>query len=132
VSQGELDVVRRWVEAWNDGATDTFHDFFDADAEVITDPAWMEAGPFRGRTAVMGWFQGLQESWDSDKVVLTESFERGGQVVARVDWQVRGRTSGIETSLDATSVNAISNGKIVRQQWYFDHAEALKAVGLEE
>jgi hypothetical protein len=26
----------------------------------------------------------------------------------------------------------IENGKIVRQQWYFDHGKALEAVGLSE
>jgi hypothetical protein len=45
---------------------------------------------------------------------------------------VQGRSSGIETVLDVTSVNRIEGGKIVRQQWYFDYAEALAAAGLSE
>ena len=44
-------------------------------------------------------------------------------------WQVRGRTSGIEMDLDATCINNLKQGNIVRQQWYFDHAQALEAVG---
>jgi hypothetical protein len=35
-------------------------------------------------------------------------------------------------NLDATSVNDVEQGKIVRQQWYFDHAQALKALGVGE
>jgi len=78
-------------------------------------------------------YEGLKESWEErDAVVLRELFEAGEKVVARLDWQVRGRTSGIDLELDATSVNTIENGKIVRQQWYFDYAEALEAVGLSE
>ena len=133
MSQDDLDVIRRWLDAWNSADLDTFADVFAGDAEVITDPSWMEAGPFNGRTAVRSWYEGLKESWEGhDEIVLRELFEGGDRVVARLDWKVRGRASGIETSLDATSVNNIEQGKIVRQQWYFDHAQALKAIGLEE
>jgi len=133
VSQENLDVIRKWLEAWNSTDLDTFAGLFDGDAEVMTDPLWMEAGPFIGRAAVMSWYEGLKESWEGhDEIVLRELFEAGDKVVARLDWRVRGRASGIETNLDATSVNNIEQGKIVRQHWYFDHAQALKAVGLEE
>jgi ketosteroid isomerase-like protein len=129
----DLDVMRKWTETWNRIDLDALAATFDDDAELITDPSWMEAGPFRGRAAIRAWFEGLKESWDGrDVVVLKELFEVGEQVIARVDWQVRGRASGIETTLDATSVNVIQGGRIVRQQWYFDYAKALEAVGLSE
>ena len=132
MSQEDLDVMRRWSDAWNRGDIDAFADLFDADAEVITDPSWMEAGPFHGRAAIRKWYEGLKESYEREVVVLKELFEAGDKVVARLDWQVRGRTSGIETELDATSVNTIESGRIVRQQYYFDYAKALEAVGLSE
>jgi hypothetical protein len=47
-----------------------------------------------------------------------------------MDWQVRGRVSGIETHIGVTNVNTIEGGKIVRQRHYLDHDEALKALGL--
>ena len=131
MSQADLDVMRRWAETWNRTDLDAFAATFDDDAELITDPSWMEAGPFKGRAAIRAWFEGLKESWDEgDAVVLTELFEAGEQVVARVDWQVRGRTSGIDTALDATSVNIIKRGRILRQQWFFDYSKALEAAGL--
>jgi hypothetical protein len=52
-------------------------------------------------------------------------------VVARPEWQGRGRSRGIEMDFGATSVNTIQPGKIVRQR-YFDNAEALEAGGLRE
>ena len=63
---------------------------------------------------------------------MRELFEADGHVVARIDWQVRGRSSGIDAALDATSVNTIHRGTIVRQQWFFDYARALEAVGLPD
>jgi ketosteroid isomerase-like protein len=127
----DLDVMRRWADAWNRSDLEAFADTFDPDAELITDPSWMEAGPFRGRAAIKAWYEGLTESWDGrDAVVLKELFEANENVIARIDWQVRGRSSGIDTELDATSINTIRRGRIARQQWYFDHTEALAAVGL--
>jgi len=133
VSQDDLGVIRRWLDAWNSADLDTFAELFHVDAEVVTDPSWMEAGPFNGRAAIRSWFEGLKDSWEGhDEVVLRELFEAGDKVVARLDWNVRGRASGIETSLDATSINDLEQGKIVRQQWYFDHAQALKAIGVAD
>ena len=132
MSQAALDVMRRFVELWNDGDLDAFAGPFAADSELITDPSWMEPGPFRGRAAIGRWFEGLQESWDAETLVLRQLFEADEKAVVRLEWEVRGRTSGIETELDVTSVNTIADGQIVRQQYFFDHAEALKAVGLEE
>jgi len=133
MSEQDLALIRRWFESWNDGDMDTIADLFDVDAEVITDPSWMEAGPFKGRTAIRNWFAGLKESWGGrDVAVVKELFEAGDNVVARIEWQVRGRASGIESELDATGVNTIGNGRIVRQQWFFDYDEALEAVGLSK
>ena len=129
VSDERLEVMRRWADSWNRVDLDAFADLYDVNAELITDPSWMEAGPISGRAAIRGWYEGLKESWEGrDVVAIRELFEVKDKVVARFLWQVRGRTSGIEMDLDATSINDLKQGQIVRQQWYFDHAQALKAV----
>jgi ketosteroid isomerase-like protein len=126
----DLEVMRRCFDAWNHGDLDALADTFGMDAQVVTDPSWMEAGPFEGRVAIRNWFAGLKDSWgECDTVVITEMFEAGDSVVARIDWRVRGRASGIDTALDATCVNAIERDRIIRQHWYFDHGKALEAVG---
>ena len=133
MSEDDLDVMRRCFDAWNSGDLDTLVDQFHDDAELVTDPSWMEAGTFNGRAAIRSWFEGLRESWEGhDEVVLRELFEVDDKVVARHDWNVCGRASGIEANLNATSINSLREGKIVRQQWYLDYATALKAMGLTE
>jgi len=47
VSQENLDVIRKWLEAWNSTDLDGFAGLFDGDAEVMTDPLWMEWGVSR-------------------------------------------------------------------------------------
>ncbi len=125
--------MRSWFDTWNRGDLDAFIDLYDADAEVMVDPMWPEAGPFKGRSAIRRFFEGLKESWDGqDVAVLRELFKAGDKVVSHMDWQVRGRASGVETHLEITNVNTIEGGKIVWQRHYFDHTDALKAVGLAE
>jgi len=132
VSEDDLDVMRRCFDAWNSGDTATLVDQFHEDAELVTDPSWAEAGTFSGRAAIRRWLEGLRESWEGhDEVLLRELSQVDDNAIARHDWNVRGRASGIETNLNATSISNIRDGKIVRQQWYLDYATALKTVGLE-
>jgi ketosteroid isomerase-like protein len=130
MSQDAPDLARASLDAWNSGDMQTLVAVFDADTEVITDPSFPEAGPFRGRQPIRDWLEGLKESWEGDQAVLKELFEVGDNVVGRWDWTARGRGSGMETRMDMTGVYTIENRKIVRLQYYFDHATALKAVGL--
>jgi ketosteroid isomerase-like protein len=126
-----LDVTRSWFETWNRGDLDAFIDLYSADAEVTLPASWVETGTLEGRPAIRRFFEGLKESWEGhDEAVLRELFRAGDSVVSRMDWQVRGRVSGIETHIDVTNVNTIEGGKIVRQRHYLDHDEALRALGL--
>ena len=75
MSEGGLDVMRRWFELWNRGDLDAFAGLFAANSELITDPSWMEAGPFSGRAAIRQWLEGLKDSWDAQQVILRELFE---------------------------------------------------------
>jgi ketosteroid isomerase-like protein len=128
-----MDVTRSWFDTWNRSDLDTFIDLYAVDAEVTPPPSWIEAGTLKGQPAIRRFFEGLKESWSGhDEAVLGELFRAGDTVVSRMDWQVRGRASGIETHIEVTNINTIVNGKIMRQRHYLDHAEALTALGLAE
>ena len=133
MSQEALDVMRAWFEAWNAGDLDAFTALYAVDAEMTPPASWVETGTLKGQPAIRRFFEGLKEAWEGEDVaVLRELFRAGPEVISRMDWQVQGRTSGIATHLAVTNINTIESGKIIRQRHYLDHAEALKAVGLEE
>jgi len=126
-----MDVTRSWFDTWNRGDLDAFIELYAEDAEMIPPSSWVETGTLDGRPAIRRFFEGLKESWEGqDEAVLRELFWAEGRVVSRMDWRVRGRVSGIETQIGVTNVNTIEGGKIVRQQHYLDHDEALKALEL--
>ena len=69
--------MRRWRDTWNATDLDAFADTFDADAELITDPSWVEAGPFKGGATIKSWFEGLKESYERETIILRELFAPG-------------------------------------------------------
>jgi ketosteroid isomerase-like protein len=133
MSDEALDVTRSWFETWNRGDLDAFMDLYAGDAEMTPPSSWVETETVKGQAAIRRFFEGLKEAWEGeDRAILHELVRAGDEVVSRMEWQVRGRASGIDTHLGITNVNTIERGKIVQQQHYLDHAEALKAAGLEE
>ncbi len=128
-----MDVTRSWFDTWNRGDLDAFAELYSTDAEMAAPASWVETGTFEGRPAIRRFFEGLKESWEGqDEALLRELFWAGDRVVSRMDWRVRGRVSGIETQLGVTTVNTFAGGKIVRQQHYLDHDEALEALELPD
>jgi ketosteroid isomerase-like protein len=131
VSDEAIAVTRDWFETWNRGDLDAFIDLYAIDAELTPPSSWIESGTINGRHAIRLFFEGLRQAWEGEgAAILRELLPAGDVVVARMDWRVRGRASGIDTQLGITNVNTIEHGKIVRQRHYLDHDEALKAAGL--
>jgi hypothetical protein len=73
----------------------------------------------------------LRESWDSDAVVpVGDLIDAGDQVVLRLIWRGVGR--GRESNMEMTCIYTVREDSIVAFEYFWNHAEALKAVGLEE
>jgi len=49
-----------------------------------------------------------------------------------LDVPVRARASGVPLTGKLASVATLAGGRVIHQQDYFDHDEALEAVGLRE
>jgi len=131
VSQENVEVVQALYAAWNAGDMDAFRDLYDPDAITRPPEGWPEPGPFVGREAVMRAWGQIREAWTADVVEpISDFIEAGDRVAVRHVWRVAGQ--GPEVSLEVTTVLTLSNGRIVHQEFFRDHAQALKAVGLEE
>jgi ketosteroid isomerase-like protein len=109
---------------------DSVRELYDTDAIMRMAEGWPERGPFVGREAVMRQFRQMRETWDADALEIVSVVDTADRVVARVLWRVAGR--GPEGQLDATSISTVRKGKIFETEFFWDHDEALKAVGLED
>ena len=127
-----MDVVRSLLETHNAGGE--WLDFVAEDVEIHPDASrWPEAKPFRGREEFRRFVADIDQDFqERSKQEIKEIFAIGDRVVARTDWGGKGRASGIDLRSDLTTIFTVRDRKIVKFEYFFDHAQALEAAGLRE
>src|SRR6478672_9469123 len=131
MSRENVEIVWRGYEAWNRGDMDAVSAVYEEGVIVRTVEGWPEPGPIVGRDAVMRFFAGLRETdADADIVTALSFIDASDRVVVRQTWQGEGR--GPDMDMDVTAVHTLRAARIVLLEYFWDHAEALKAVGLAE
>jgi uncharacterized protein len=134
MSEENVEVVRRALEAWGRGDREAVVDLLDPAVEWSMPPNLPDAGTYRGRGEVVGRLEEFLEAWDDLAVTVEELVDAGDRVVALVRYSGRGRESGIEIAGMNTDAQVwtVRNGRALRVELYGGTAEALKAVGLSE
>jgi ketosteroid isomerase-like protein len=128
VSQENVEVVRAGFEAWNAGDMHALRELYDPDVIMRAVEGWPEPGPYVGREAVMRQFEQMRDTWDSDTVeFITPFIDIADHVVVRYLW--RGMGEGPESNMELTALFTLRKGKVFNQEFFWDHAEALEAVG---
>jgi ketosteroid isomerase-like protein len=131
MSQENVEIVRTSFDAWNAGDMDTWSRFLAADVVWSVPAGWPEPGPYVGREAVMTQVRQQRETWNADTAEpVADLIDAGDRVVARFAW--RGQGHGPEAILEGTCVYTLDQQLISAFEFFWDHATALKAVGLEE
>jgi ketosteroid isomerase-like protein len=131
MSENNVEVVRALFVAWNAGDMDALRQACDPAIIMRSFEGWPEPGPYFGREAVTRQFVQLRETFDSDWLELTSDLVHAGDRVAvRTVWH--GLGSGPEMRQESTHVFTVRNGLVFQIEFFTDHADALKAVGLAE
>jgi hypothetical protein len=121
-------IVREGYALWNAGRLSEAMDrFWHPEAVVYHPPGWPEPGPSIGREAAAEQFERVREDFDVDRLEILELLDIEGVLVLRVLWIVRGRTSGVDASMELSGVYWFDRGLIVRNAFYWDHEAALSA-----
>jgi ketosteroid isomerase-like protein len=129
VSQENVEIVRRLLEACNRRDWDAMLETGDTEIEIVT----LMSGTHRGYA---GWRRVVEQMAEevSGFQFVPEDFIDVGQdrVVAVTRWVGTGRTSGIAVANTIGFVYTLRDGLVVRQESFRNRDEALKAVGLAE
>jgi len=101
MSRENVEVIRLANEAWNRGEVEAMFGFYAHDAEVETDPRFIDGGTFRGLPAIRRWLEGLRDSWERGAAVVTgEIIDLGDdRVLSLGEWSGTGEASGVQTSI---------------------------------
>jgi ketosteroid isomerase-like protein len=132
MSQENVQIVRRSIEAWNRRDLTTLRAFYRSDAEID----WSRSrGPFKG---VYRGDRERETFWDEFFSMFEESYleahdftEAGSEVVVSNTVHFQGR-EGIEVIGRSGLVFTVENGQITRLRLFQERAEALEALGLSE
>jgi ketosteroid isomerase-like protein len=91
-----------------------------------------ERTAFRGPAEMLRFWEDWHSLWDGLTIEVSELRDLGDTVVALAGVKARGKTSGVELESPVGYVFEFDAGLLRRTTAYLDHADALKAVGLEE
>jgi ketosteroid isomerase-like protein len=129
MSRENVELVQRGYEMWNAGDMDRVREIYSPDVIMRAPPGWPEPGPFIGVDAVIAQFVGAREAWDEDAFEFVSGFLAAGDRVAiRTLWRASGH--GPESKIEWTNVFTVRNGQIVFLEYFWDHGDALDALGL--
>ena len=136
MSQENVEVVQRAVEAWNADDLDAFK------AELHADLEWhpsIEPGLegtatiYRGHDgARKAWREYRGEAWERLTSRPQEVRDLGESVLLLGRIEFTARMTGIEFSQEIGELFEFRGGKIVRARDFLTHADALEAAGLSE
>ena len=133
MSQENVEVVKRHVEAWNRRDMGAYLASFASDAEVD----WSRSraphkGVYRGHGEIDTFWDVFWSTFEDVQLETTHGFtEAGSEVVYSNTAHMRGR-EGIAVTAKSTFVWTVENGQITRFRMFQERAEALEAVGLRE
>jgi hypothetical protein len=128
MSQMNIDVARKASDAFKRGDWEALAASLDPDVLLRLDPRWPEQRIY-GRAAAIDFFKSASESLGPDSSIQ-EIMDLGDRLLIRVRWITRGHRSGIEEDLTWSEVVTYRERCSVLIEYFLDHNDALKAVGL--
>jgi ketosteroid isomerase-like protein len=133
MSEENIEIVRRSMEAINRGDVEAALSYTDSDGELHSAIiGGTEGNVYRGHDGLRRWYADVMETFEELGTEFTEYRDLGDRIVAFGHIRARGRGSGLEIDSPTGWVFTLRRGKVVRAEGFLDPAEALKAAGLSE
>ena len=134
MSQENVEVVRKVIEAFNRGDLDAWLVYWTDDIDLRVAPGLPDDhGPINGKDALRAFLQGWLDTFDEFRIEPIELIDAGkDNVVVFMRLSGRAKLSGVETDLTYAELDTFRDGKIARARQYWTRDEALEAAGLSE
>jgi ketosteroid isomerase-like protein len=132
MSRDNVEIVRSIYEAANRRDWDAAFRDQASEVEYTTPPRGPNAGTYRGREEIQGFWEEMLTAFDAASAEPEEFFERGDQVAVIVKTRMRPRGSSAEIERRTGVLWTIRDGMVVSVRIFPKPEEALEAAGLRE
>jgi ketosteroid isomerase-like protein len=131
MSQENVDLVRRALEAFPRGDMDEMLSYMDPEGELHSAiVGGAEGVSYRGHEGFRRWYADSFESFEELSNEWSEFRDLGDRVLVFGRIHARGRESGLEIDSPTGWVFTVRNGKLVRAEGFLSREAALEAAGL--
>jgi ketosteroid isomerase-like protein len=132
VSETNVEVVQAAIDAYNAGDIDTMLRLYAVDSQVIPDGGMPESERLHGRESIRDWINELGGAWSRVRWETEEVRAVGAErVLVRGAWGGTGQGSGLDIASNFSGIFTVRYGDITKVEYFQDHAQALKAAGVE-
>jgi ketosteroid isomerase-like protein len=133
MSRENVEILKRWVDAFNRRDLDALMETVTPDFALLAAMAHtIDGNSFQAREGMEAFFVDVDSAWEELRLIYDEYRDLGDRVLVLGRLEGRGRGSGAVVETPQGAVGVFRDGKLSSARSYLDHAEALKAVGLEE
>jgi ketosteroid isomerase-like protein len=137
MSRENVEIVRQLYDAYARGDLATVYSIFDEEVEWdIARSPLADLGLariYRGHEGIREFWREWFAVWGRVQFSYDEFIDAGEKVLVVLRQRMLGRSSGIELSMDSyVQAWTLSEGKIVRMEYFPTREEALEAAGLSE
>ena len=131
MSQENVEVLRRAVEAINRGDVAAVVEFLDPEFEAGVPPEFSaEPDTYRGHDGIRRYFESFKATMDAIRYEPESFRDAGDSVVVAVRLTAKGRHTSIPVEQRFGHVWSFREGKVIAIRTYASMDEALHAVGL--
>jgi ketosteroid isomerase-like protein len=133
MSRENMELVRRWAQAFNERDMNALDDLTGPDFEFFPYLATLiETTVYRGHDGLRSYFADADAAWETIQVRLDEVREVDDRTVSSGELHGKGRASGLEVRVPLAWVGESRDGRVVRLETYTSKEAALEAVALRE
>ena len=133
MSQENVEIVLRLIEAWDRGDYSRALDSIDPEIEVNAALQMDLDGTYRGHAGLAELMAAFWAPFEGQRIEIREAIAAGrDEVVVGVRFSGRGKRSGVEIDFPAWHVWRLRDGKAVRWRLLRTKHEAREAAGLSE
>src|SRR5262249_40757326 len=130
MSEENVEIVRRGIEAWSRGDLDAVAAVLDPDFEFQTSGVFPGLRPlYRGHDGFRTFTDDFRAPWQSLRVEIARVVDAGDRIVALFTFEAVGR-DGVTVQRRAANLFTLREGLAIQIRAYGDWDEALEAVGL--